>query len=237
MLTPSFFAGGRLSKIKNVFKSLKRLELTFRSDAEILGPLYMDEQYWHCGIREGYLREALMAATELEHLRINFQGVSFDDHPRLDVILGNHVWPKLNWIDIDHVDVSDEYFLSVLRRHPSLQSVWIGYMTLTTGSWYDLTMKLSQDFALRTFYPVGILEDPTAVYFADHIDVDIYKDEGESWTLGTALDMFVCDMDDMEDGYHPMTWCEWQDEYELKAELEVSDDEMSMSDGSHTDCY
>ena len=219
-----------------MFKSLKKIELTFRSAFEDFDEEDMDEEFWYRGILDGHLREALMAATELEHLRINFQGVSYDDHPRLDMLLGDHVWPKLNWIDVDHLDGSDEYFLSVLRRHPELLTVYIGYMTLSAGCWYDLTTTLCQDFNLRTFYPVGVLEDLNAVHFADHIDVDAYKDDGERFTLGMALDMFVTDQSLPYDEYHPIACSDWEDEFELKAELEISDDDMSMSDISHIDC-
>ena len=220
-----------------MFKSLKKIELTFRSAFEDFDEEDMDEEFWYRGILDGHLREALMAASELEYLRVNFLGVSYDDHPRLDMLLGDHVWPKLNWIDVDHLDASDEYFISVLRRHPELLTVYIGYMTLSAGCWYDLTTTLRQDFNLRTFYPVGVLEDPHAVHFADHIDVDAYKADRERFTLGMALDMFVTDQDLYgDDDYHPIACSDWEDEFELKAELEISDDDMSMSDVSHIDC-
>ena len=139
------------------------------------------------GLLKTRLHDALAAATEAEHMVVNF-----DDYgifwPAIDLesILGYTVWPKLKILDLDNVSAEEEYWGDSLKRQTSLRHLTLSFATLLTGRWPSLLKSMST-LKLRAFDVGGVFGDPEDLYPMLHVDSSAWGDGVEISMVSTLV--------------------------------------------------
>lgn len=88
------------------------------------------------------LRDGLNSLRHLRELEIGFNGISSADGrcaARIQDVLGNFVWPKLEYLGLDRIEADEKTLKSVLRRHRgTLSKLFLYEMPLVAGSWFPV---------------------------------------------------------------------------------------------------
>ncbi|KIV80188.1 hypothetical protein PV11_07707 [Exophiala sideris] len=242
VLSPKFFSDFMpRNMICEAFRNLRVVDISFRLERDDRFDFtIMSADRCYGDLRKGYLRDALGAASGLEKLTINFEDYGFHG-PCADMkyIVGDHVWPKLTYLDLDTMSATEDYLIGMLNRQPSLKTLKLGLITLEDGLWTHATQRMRKDLHLEDFIAHGILEDPVQMYPMHFIDSDAYMDDFERHSMADALDVYVTDEWDEEDEYHPLEDDTFGDPDDLRDEFgPFTDDEYDEidSDLSDMDC-
>ena len=221
VMSPKFFTGFLPShSICQVFTNLKVIDLNFRLERDDRSELdIMTAQTCYGQLVKGHLRDALKAATGLQKLTINFDDFGyFGPCTNLKNVLGDTVWPELDFLDLDCMSTTQEYFINTLKRQPALSKLTLGFFSLEDGHWTTATRLMRKDLHLTLFVAHGILEDPERMHPMHLIDTDAYMEDFAEFSLTNALDMYVTDFDSDED-YHPLDDDNFTDPDELREEF------------------
>jgi hypothetical protein len=237
VVSPQFFTGfmpGHMLCL--AFQNLRVIDLNFRlekEDRNDLRPASRNTMY--ADLSKGLLRDALCAANDLEQLTINFDDFGYYGVvATVENILGTKVWPKLEMLNIDCMSTTETGLMHLLKRHPLLKDLRLGFMTFRQGHWPSAATRMRKELSLHDFVPTGIFEDPRRMYPMHHLDGDAYVQDFSHITLGEALGMWVTDGANGPDGdeYHPLLDDEFTDADELRDQFGpfVEDEEFSDMD-------
>ncbi|EHY58004.1 hypothetical protein HRR83_005137 [Exophiala dermatitidis] len=236
VISPKFFTGFMpRDSICEAFKNLKIIDLNFRlekDDRHDLDVSSAERCYGELG--KGSLREALAGARDLQELTINFDDFGFFGAcVNMEHILGDHTWPSLKVLDVDCMSTTEDYLLNMLKRQTELERFRLGFMTLDDGRWPTATLRMRRDLHLVEFSSHGLLEDSEQMYPMHYIDGDAYMDDFHEFSLAAALDLYVTDVHDEDDQYHPLEDTQFEDPEELRERYgPFSDDDFSDMDCS-----
>ena len=127
--------------------------------------------------------------------------------------------------------------MSSLKRQPALKDFYLGYVTLTEGSWIDVASTARKELSLSTFYADGLLEDPERAFAMHFVDVDAYLSDHTQMSRTMLLDLYVTEeyfMGENED-FNPMEdFLDFDDPDDLIEEYGALSD--TSEDPSHFDC-
>ncbi|KAJ9642241.1 uncharacterized protein PV06_03199 [Exophiala oligosperma] len=251
VMSPKFFSDYMpRDMICVAFSNLKVIELGLRLERDEVvtwGDMPADTCYGD--LRKGILRDALCAATGLESLTVNFEDYGYHG-PCTDMkmILGEHSWPKLNYLDLDCLSTTQDDLLAMLKRQPAIHVFKLGFITLERGSWVDATRRMRRELKLAAFSAQGILEDSEQMYPMHFFDSEAYVDSFLEVTMSDSLDVYVTSRygsneldhdDDEEDDLHPLEHDDFGDPEELRMDYGPFSDESTDppdSDDSEMDC-
>lgn len=233
VMSPKFFTGFLpRDLICQAFKNLRTIDLNFRLEKDDrIGLDIMTADRCYADMQKGCLRDALIAAAELEELTVNFDDFGFYGAcMNMRHVLGDHAWPRLKLLNLDCMSTSQEYLTNMLKKQPSLTDLRLGFMTLEDGRWPATTAMMRKDLNLKTFKAHGLLEDPDQLYPMHLLDSDAYMDDFHHFTLSEALELYVTDEWDDEDDYHPLEDDVFTDEESLREEFGPFANEDDFSD-------
>lgn len=229
-----------------VFRSLERVELIFRLEREDRYEIHTNGVITaYKDLNRGSLRSSLAAAKDLEYLKISFDDLGYFG-PAIDVkaVLGDSVWPKLCFLDLDCMRASDD-FVDMLQRQPSVKRLALSFMSLENTNWYTVLKKMRTTLSLIDFLVRGLLEDSTSVHNMVNIDKNAYVDAQVEISMADMLDDYVTQAnmlrvdDDDDDDFNPLMDVEWADPdilYDLFGYPEDSDIDMcDLDDGTPSD--
>lgn len=219
-----------------VFRSLEHVELIFRLEQEDrynvnttgIVTAYRD-------LTRGSLKSSLAAAKDLAHLKLNFDDLGyFGPAVHVNDILGDSVWPKLSFLDLDCMKGSED-FVDMLKRQPSLKHLFLSFIFLENTTWPTTITKMKKTLSLSNFSTKGLLEDLNSLYNTFHIDSSLYADEHAEMSMADILDDFVTSgiwgsPDDKDDDFHPLLDIEWAEPDMLYDLFGYPDSDISMSD-------
>ncbi|KAJ9609193.1 hypothetical protein H2200_006965 [Cladophialophora chaetospira] len=234
VMSPKFFFGFvPTDMLCLAFASLRNIDLNFRVEKDDRGSLETSADRCYADFSKGILRDALSAANDLEQLTINFDDFGYyGPVTTLDKIVGTKAWPKLVSLNIDYMTTTEEYLMGLLKRHPSLKDLRLGFMTLVQGHWPSTTRRMRKELSLEQFVATGILEDNDQMFPMNLLDGDAYAQDFSHISLGESLGLWVTDEADVpdEDDYHPLKDEEFTDEEELRDQYGPFADEDDFSD-------
>lgn len=216
-----------------VFKSLEHVELIFRLEHEDRYNVHTSGVVTaYKDLIRGSLKSSLAAAKDLAHLKINFDDLGYFG-PAVDIkdILGDSVWPKLSFLDLDCMKASGD-FVDVLKRQPSLKLLSLSFMFLENTAWPSTLKRMKDKLSLVLFTTRGLLEDLTSLYNTFHIDSTLYAEEHEEMSMSELLNDYVtgnicCGPDDE---FHPLLDIEWAEPDMLYDLFGYPDSDINMSD-------
>ncbi|KAJ9655710.1 hypothetical protein H2198_005507 [Neophaeococcomyces mojaviensis] len=199
ILSPKFFDGTGFRDqnwLNSVFADLYFVQLMFRPEGETLQQLAsLQSPVQHIRMLEnGHLASALSTCHNLRSLTINF----YPSHGMVtstaldDILLPNHVFPKLKSLDLDFFTTTEDALLEVLECQPALESFCIAFAHLSAGSWPSVIHRMRRNLKLGDFYCQGYMEDGDRLYPMDLCERDAWTD-GERLTLATCVDCYVTD--------------------------------------------
>ena len=181
VLSPSFFGSTNTEALRQAFQSLVYVELTFRftlaEKATHIAAVTNGEAHSYGNFLGDGLHGALAAATNLEEIHISFDGHGIP-HGDPENVLGDTTWPKLRNLHLDNVCFTEQYFGDSLRRQPSLSCVYLGFATITAGSWVAMYNTV-QGLRLLRFVCSGVFKDlPESLHYVmDYVRKDLWLGE------------------------------------------------------------
>ena len=225
-MAPSFFECHTLSPatsttVPGALQSLKTINILFRLS---LDHEHFDDEGCFGILGRGGLKDMLACAPLLVHLTIGFDGTQNEPEGATDLknVLGDHVWPKLQSVDLTLLSTTEDQLLATLERQPSLHSIELTNITLNTGSWVTTARRMQQDLDIDEAFFSGVLisNDAATDEFWDTEAIDLDDEnlimleeeafdfsDAETETLAMALSYFVTEGD--EDDEDPFWSHEW----------------------------
>ena len=227
-----------MAPLMSVFRSLKKIDLTFRLAMDTaIEATYSSHNHHYRALSKGGLRDALESRDVLASLAIKFDEFGhWGPMTDMKYVLGDKAWPKLRHLDLECMSTDDDYMVSALQRQKSLNALYIGNVRLSSGVWEDVITTMRKELDLTTFYPSGVLEDDDTIHCTEQLDVTAYED-GCEISLSMALDMYVTD--DPDDGLamlNPLIDGIFDDPEIVKAEFGHLSDSESFDSSSHMEC-
>lgn len=220
-------------------------------DWELLGPAAAYKT-----LSEGFLQKALAVAKEATTILVNFDDFGyFGPVAHIKTIMGDTVWPKLKYLNLECIKFSEDDLVNTLKRQPALKFMCLGSSYLTTSHWGGLLKKLKKaDLKLASFEVTGVLTDSQNLYVTEHIDASAYIDDRIVMEMSALIDDFVtssksCYLDprfrsganspeiwDTDEEFCPFDSIDWDDPDELFATYGYPEDsDMDLSDEDEED--
>ena len=230
LVNPTIFTDIPIASLMSVFGRLKSITIGFRCSKDQLHHLDGDPKSVYKRLADdGIFHRALTAATSLEKLSVSFDDLGFfGSCVDMSKILGGFKWPKLSELHVDCMSTTEDNLLATLIRQPSLTCVHIGFFNLAQGYWPDAVRRMKHDLALKSFDAYGILEDPEQMYNMHHVDAEMYMEDLFQFSMGEALDDYICD-DLSDEDFNPLENDIFEDLDTLRAEMDIdSEDEFLM---------
>ena len=176
-MSPEIFASTPSSVLAKVFRTLRRVTLSFRLSYAERSDVGDDLKICYEKKLKDRLNPVLTAATELRHLKIDFEDYStMGPSVNIKTILGDSVWPKLEHLDLNTISGEEQYFSDALKRQSSLRHLDLGFAVLVLGSWPSLLTSMTK-LGLKSFTPVGVFEGPEETYVLDMVDADVWLED------------------------------------------------------------
>lgn len=189
-----FFDGqsGRSKKwLQSMFRHLDHLSLWIRHDASSDGDEIASM------LRNTNLSYAIGTATDLTRLLVNFSTVLPVGRLK-DIIPHGKSFQQLRDLNLESFTTTENELLEMLKLQPSLKSLDLADVTLSSGTWLDLLRRMRDDLHLKFFTSGGVLSDVMVELNTDHYSLDAWQD-GEMMSLGVAIDLYIIDSDLLKD--------------------------------------
>ncbi len=176
-MSPEIFASTPSSVLAKVFRTLRRVTLSFRLSYAERSDVGDDLKICYEKKLKDRLNPVLTGATELRHLKIDFEDYStMGPSVNIKTILGDSVWPKLEHLDLNTISGEEQYISDALKRQSSLRHLDLGFAVLVLGSWPSLLTSMTK-LGLKSFTPVGVFEGPEETYVLDMVDADVWLED------------------------------------------------------------
>lgn len=195
----------QIESLKSNLASITDCTLSFKLDAEKTSRLH-DEgaDATFAVMKHGGLPLLLSHMPRLRHLLISFDDCPCQTKIPLDRILGDHEWPNLRSLTLAQFSTTDEKLMDTLiERMPCLWKLSFSNVTLTEGSWMEVTANMKKYLSLEEAVLSEILRSEEFAEYWDMRNVNMEALGYDAFiTLGDDLNRWICegiDTDEMED--------------------------------------